>query len=108
MARLGWLAALLLSLGATGQPVTAALAAEPTPPMTVKVAPRSASGAFQETALVYLDGAIDASVPSRLSTTLSGINGKVTIWLNSPGGNLFAGMQLGRIIREHGASTHII
>ena len=36
------------------------------------------------------------------------MGGKVAIWINSPGGNLFAGMQLGRIIRAHGASTHII
>src|SRR5262245_65171792 len=68
--------------------------------MTITVAPRSA--------LVYLDGRIDAGAPDRLARTLSGIKGAAAVWLNSPGGNLFAGMQLGRIIREHGASTYII
>jgi len=107
MARAGVLvAALLLSIGGAWQPVTVAEAAETTAPMTVRVAPRSV--AFGDTALVYLDGPIDAGTPARLSTALTGISGKVTIWLNSPGGNLFAGMQLGRVIRGHGASTHII
>ena len=36
------------------------------------------------------------------------MKGRTAIWLNSAGGNLFAGMQLGRIIRRRGASTHII
>jgi hypothetical protein len=106
MTRAGLLAALFLSIGGTGQLIVAALAAETPVPMTVRVAPRS--GAFQDTALVYLDGRIDAGAPARLSKALTGITGKVTVWLNSPGGNLYAGMQLGRIIREHGASTHII
>jgi hypothetical protein len=108
MTRVGLLAAVLLSIGGGGQPVIATQAAEPTAPMTVKVGPRSGSGAFPDTALVYLDGRIDAGAPDRLSKALRGLTGKVAIWLNSPGGNLFAGMQLGRIIREHGASTHII
>ena len=103
-----WLAAVLLSIAGAGQPVIATQAAEPAAPMTVKVGPRSGSGAFPDTALVYLDGRIDAGAPDRLSKALSGVSGKVAIWLNSPGGNLFAGMQLGRVIREHGASTHII
>jgi hypothetical protein len=100
-----WLAALVLSIGGTAPSVIAAPAAEPTPTLTITVAPRSASGAV---ALVYLDGPIDAGSPARLARTLAAINGKVTIWLNSPGGNLFAGMQLGRTIRQRGASTHII
>lgn len=108
MTRVGLLAAVLLSIGGGGQPVIATQAVERTVPMTVKVGPRSGSGAFPDTALVYLDGRIDAGAPDRLSKALSGISGRVAIWLNSPGGNLFAGMQLGRIIREHGATTHII
>ena len=76
--------------------------------MNVTVVPRSESGVFRETALVYLDGAIDAGAPDRLSDALERIDSKIAVWLNSPGGNLFAGMQLGRIIRKHGASTHII
>src|SRR5262245_30610662 len=78
------------------------------PPMTITVVPRSASGVFRDTVLLYLDGSIDAGAPDRLSKALHGLEGKIAIWLNSPGGNLFAGMQMGRIIRQHGAWTHII
>ena len=77
-------------------------------PMTVTVVPRSDLGVFRDTALVYLDGTIDDDAPNRLSTALDGVAGKIAVWLNSPGGNLFAGMELGRIIRKHGAGTHII
>src|SRR5262249_35994725 len=73
--------------------------------MTVKVASRGGTGG---TALVYLDGRIDAGAPDRLAKALGQTEGQIAIWLNSPGGNLFAGMQLGRVIREHGAWTYII
>jgi hypothetical protein len=76
--------------------------------MSVKVVPRSASGAFPETTLVYLDGEIDPSVPARLAEALDRVDGTIAVWMNSPGGNLYAGMQLGRLIRKHGAWTHII
>ena len=76
--------------------------------MIVTVVPRSASGVFSDTTLVYLDGRIDADAPDRLVKALDRVDGKIAIWLNSPGGNLFAGMQLGRVIRKHDASTHII
>jgi hypothetical protein len=82
--------------------------AEGKAPTTITVVPRSESGVFRDTTLVYLDGPIDDDAPARLSAALVGIAGKTAIWLNSPGGNLFAGMELGRIIRKHGASTHII
>ena len=92
---------------ASSTPATAAVV-ERKVPMTVTVVPRSESGVFRDTTLVYVDGRIDAGAPDRLSKALAGIGGKIAVWLNSPGGNLFAGMQLGRIIRKHGASTHII
>jgi hypothetical protein len=76
--------------------------------LTIKVGPRSASGVFRDTTLVYLSGRIDDGAPGRLAKALRGVEGKIAVWLNSPGGNLFAGMQLGRMIRKHGASTHII
>jgi len=76
--------------------------------MTVKIAPRSRAKAFRATTLVYLDGRIDSGAPDRLSRALGETQGPIAIWLNSPGGNLFAGMRLGRIIRAHGASTHIV
>ncbi len=106
----------LASIASAGRPVVAApiaqgVAAPPAPgeaPMTVILVPRSESGVFRGTTLVYLDGAIDAGAPDRLSRALDGAQGTIAVWLNSPGGNLFAGMQLGRIIRAHGAATYII
>jgi hypothetical protein len=77
-------------------------------PMTITVLPRSESGLFGDTTLVYLDGPIDAGAADRLSGALDGLDGKIAVWLNSPGGNLFAGMQMGRTIRRHGAWTYII
>lgn len=57
---------------------------------------------------IYLDGEIDAAAPQRLSQALSKVQrGAIFISFNSPGGNLFAGMELGRIIRKYGASTDI-
>jgi hypothetical protein len=100
------LALVCLSVGPVGQRVAAAPIAES--PMTVTLVTRSESGVFRGTTLVYLDGRIDAGAPDRLSTALEGVKGTIAIWLNSPGGNLFAGMKLGRIIRQHGAETHII
>ena len=87
---------------------TTAPASEREATLTVTVVPRSESGVFRDTALVYLDGRIDGDAPDRLSRALEQIKGKTAVWLNSPGGNLFAGMQMGRIIRQHGASTYII
>jgi hypothetical protein len=99
MTRTAWLAALLLTTGATAPVVRAALAADTTAVMTVTVAPRSK--------FVFLDGPIDAGAPDRLSKAFSTMSEPIAVGLNSAGGNLFAGMQLGRIIRERGASTHI-
>ena len=116
-------AVVFLSIGVASRPVfpapivehTMITVAQATAPiserdatLTVTVVPRSESGVFRDTALLYLDGRIDAGAPDRLSRALEGIKGKTAVWLNSPGGNLFAGMQVGRIIRRHGASTYII
>src|SRR6267142_1312410 len=111
----------LLAIGRAGRPVMAAANAEskasaaaPVPvadgetSMSVRVVPLSPSGVFSDTTLVYLAGPIDAGAPDRLAKALDRAAGKIAIWLNSPGGNLFAGMRLGRVIRKHGASTHII
>jgi hypothetical protein len=97
---------IFLAIGRTSSPVMAS--AESRASLTVTVVPPSQSGVFGDTTLVYLDGRIDADAPDRVSKSLDGADGKIAIWLNSPGGNLFAGMQLGRVIRKHGASTHII
>ena len=103
--RAGVLALVAVSVAVAGWHVGAASTAERSVPpgaMSVKVVP------FRDTTLVYLDGEIDASAADRLARVLDGVDGKIAVWLNSPGGNLYAGMQLGRSIRRHGASTHII
>jgi hypothetical protein len=100
-------ATVIISTATAAAPPVASIA-EDRAPMIVKVVPRSESGVFRDTAVVYLDGAIDDGAPDRLSNALDGIDRKIAVWLNSPGGNLFAGMQLGRIMRKHGASTHIV
>lgn len=99
---------LALVFASTSFVIALASAAEREAPMTVTVVPRSDSGVFRDTALVYLDGRIDPGAPERMSRALEGVSGKIAVWLNSAGGNLFAGMQLGRIIRTRGASTYII
>jgi len=102
--RLGLLALVALATACADAPARAEQQVE----MTVKVVPPPASGVFRDTALVYLDGVIDAGAPDRLARALEGIDGRTAVWLNSSGGNLFAGMQLGRIIRKRDASTYII
>lgn len=55
-----------------------------------------------------LDGPIDAGAASRLRSHLQAIKGgQVTYWLNSPGGSMTAGMELGRIIRQTGIFTNV-
>ena len=78
-------------------------------PMTVVVEPRSQLDVRLEIpTFIYLDGEIDAATPKRLSHVLSTIPpGAISISFNSSGGNLVAGMELGRIIRRYGASTSI-
>lgn len=117
--RVGLLVLASLSIGSVSSPGLAAPTTERKAPatasttdrkapMTVAVLPGSKSDAIRGATLVYLDGRIDADAPKRLSEALVGVDSRLSVWLNSPGGNLFAGMELGRIIREHGASTHII
>jgi hypothetical protein len=76
--------------------------------MTIVVVPPSMSSLFRDATLVYLEGPIDPDAPDRLARALDGVEGKIVAWLNSAGGNLFAGMQLGRILRRHGAWTQIV
>ncbi len=57
---------------------------------------------------IILDGEIDADAPARVNEALkkTGSDG-ADVYINSPGGNLLAGMQIGRLIRNAGANTHI-
>lgn len=56
----------------------------------------------------YLDGPIDPKSPNRLQQKISesGANG-IAFHLNSPGGSLISGIEVGRIIRKYGVSTSI-
>lgn len=57
---------------------------------------------------VILEGEIDAEAPSRVAAALrrAGRDG-ADVFISSPGGNLLAGMEIGRMIRQVGANTHI-
>lgn len=65
---------------------------------------------MNHTNVVVADGTITADTPDRFREFLDrkpfdGFN--FLIHLNSPGGNLYGGMELGRMIREQGLSTDI-
>lgn len=57
---------------------------------------------------IILDGEIDVDAPKRVAAALekAGENG-ADVYINSPGGNLVAGMKIGWLIRQSGANTHI-
>jgi hypothetical protein len=57
---------------------------------------------------IYLDGTIDSSAPERLEKLLiENSIGHGYVYLNSPGGDLAAGIRLGRLFRNHGFLTQI-
>lgn len=55
---------------------------------------------------IFIDGPIDRESPVQVQTALekAGDNGAV-VYFNSPGGNLLSGIEIGRLIRSHSAST---
>jgi hypothetical protein len=57
---------------------------------------------------IVLEGEIDEGAPARVDEALkkTGHDG-ADVYITSPGGNLFAGMKIGRIIRQYGANTHL-
>lgn len=57
---------------------------------------------------VQLDGPIDANAASRLRSRLQAIReSPINFYLNSPGGVMSVGMEIGRIIRQTGMATNI-
>ena len=57
---------------------------------------------------IQLDGPLDAGAASRLRSRLQAIKGSpISFYLNSPGGSMSAGMEIGRIIRQTGMATNI-
>lgn len=57
---------------------------------------------------IVLEGEIDIDAPARVAEALkkAGSDG-ADVYISSPGGNLLAGIQIGRLIRKAGANTHI-
>ncbi|TQF28140.1 hypothetical protein UNPF46_27820 [Bradyrhizobium sp. UNPF46] len=58
---------------------------------------------------VFLDGDIDPDAPQRFEqyVTQNRIPDRSIVYLNSPGGSLAAGIELGRLFRKYGFSTDI-
>ncbi len=57
---------------------------------------------------IFLEGEIDSGAPARVAEALkkAGSDG-ADVYINSPGGNLLAGIQIGQLIRKAGANTRI-
>lgn len=61
-----------------------------------------------DTVYIFLSGVIDANSPKRLANVLKDErNHFADVYINSPGGNLLAGMELGRQLRQSGATVNI-
>lgn len=57
---------------------------------------------------IVLDGEIDPGAAARVAEVLRSVgNDGADVYINSPGGSLLVGMQIGRLIRKAGASTWI-
>lgn len=58
---------------------------------------------------LYLDGEIGSNEAQRLETEIlaRGIPIYSTVYFNSPGGSLYGGMELGRVIRKYGLNTSV-
>lgn len=58
---------------------------------------------------LFLDGRIDSDTPQRFQRYIeqNNVPPRSHVIINSPGGNLFAGIELGRIFRKHGYSLDV-
>lgn len=77
-------------------------------PMTITVKSDVMAGDMYSS--VYVDGDFAESSPKLLSIELEKLSKRgsaIRVILNSRGGNLLSGMEVGRIIRNHGGSTEI-
>lgn len=88
----------------------ASKAEDPSQTLQFRVAPLIEPTELLGTArFIYADGVIDKDAPSRLRSLLKQdhIPDQSDIFLNSPGGDLLGGIELGRLIREHDLRTYI-
>lgn len=77
--------------------------------LSITVAPRTQiDRAIEAPHFIFLDGPIDPDAPRRLQQVLDQLGGGAAyVVLNSPGGSMVAGMELGRILRTVEASTTV-
>jgi hypothetical protein len=62
----------------------------------------------KKTVIIVLDGDIDQEAPTRLAQILANPrNHFADVYLNSPGGYIFAGIEIGNLLRRYGANTHV-
>lgn len=74
---------------------------------TVKIVEPDALDRFMNfyVSRLFIDGVIDEATPVQVEKILSGYNGEMQVYLNSQGGNLIAGLKLGKILRKYRATT---
>ena len=78
--------------------------------LSIRVEPPDALKAIRKVTTwnIVLEGEIDPKAPARLGAALKKVGpGGADVYINSPGGNLFAGMEIGRLLRRAGANTHV-
>src|SRR5574338_204225 len=78
--------------------------------LSIRVEPPDAIKAIRKTPSwnIVLEGDIDPEAPARLAATLRKAGpGGADVYISAPGGNLFAGMEIGRLLRRAGANTHV-
>ena len=73
------------------------------------VPPMEPAAMFGTAWTIYAQGLIDDDAPKRLDDMIkkNGIPGRSDIFLSSPGGSLFAGMKLGRLIRDYRLRSYV-
>ena len=71
--------------------------------------PREPVAIFGNAWKIYAYGDIDQAAPARAQQLIKnlGIPDNSTIYLDSPGGNVVAAIELGRIFRQHGLNTYV-
>ncbi len=69
---------------------------------------RAAADGLGASWIMSLDGEIDAAAPARVKAALARTGSAgVEVYLDSTGGDLFAGMEIGQLLRQARASTHV-
>lgn len=78
--------------------------------LSIRVEPPAAFKAIRKNPAwnLVLEGEIDPAAPGRVAAALKKAGpGGAEVYINSPGGNLFAGMAIGRLLRRARANTHV-